>query len=581
MEYNLTSCNPNDYLLYLRKSRADNECETVEETLSKHEMQLQDFAIRLLGNRIPEHNIFREVVSGETIQDRPDIQKILSLIESPSVCGVFVIDPQRLSRGDWEDGGKILSSFRYSRTLILTPPKIYDLNNKFDYDFFKMELSRGNDYLEYTKEILRRGRVASVKNGNFIGSVAPYGFDKITIDKTPSLVANKKEAEAVNIAAKKCVYDDLGWTAIGKDLERMGYKPRSAEHWNPYTLRDICINPVNIGKIRWNRRKVVKMYDDGKLVKKRPLNHGEDSMLVDGNFDGIMDPELYYKLIKKVGIMTKEKSNTSLINPFAGLLYCKCGHAMIYRSYNKDGVERSAARLICTHHSHCNTKSVLFDVAYEAIIDCLEDTVKDFAFKLQHDTSMDTYALQTKMLAEQREELKRLEAKQEELYDFLEDGIYTKDVFLQRSDRLKSKREEVEKQIKYLQDNTVEPVDYSEKISTFKDVINALKDNSISAKHKNSLLKTIIKRIDYDRAEVTEQDGKTYICTYRKRGDLTAAPLETTATLSADATRSDAWHYFQSHIGREHKILKIVRDYQHRTVYDASKPVFKVHLNDF
>ena len=581
MEYNLTSCNPNDYLLYLRKSRADNECETVEETLSKHEMQLQDFAIRLLGNRIPEHNIFREVVSGETIQDRPDIQKILSLIESPSVCGVFVIDPQRLSRGDWEDGGKILSSFRYSRTLILTPPKIYDLNNKFDYDFFKMELSRGNDYLEYTKEILRRGRVASVKNGNFIGSVAPYGFDKITIDITPTLVANKKEAEAVNIAAKKCVYDDMGWTSIGKSLELMGYKPRSAEHWNPYTLRDICINPVNIGKIRWNRRKVVKMYDDGKLVKKRPLNHGEDSMLVDGNFDGIMDPELYYKLIKKVGIMTKEKSNTSLINPFAGLLYCKCGHAMIYRSYHKNGVERSAARLICTHHSHCNTKSVLFDVAYEAIINCLEDTVKDFTFKLQHDNSMDTYALQTKMLIEQREELKRLDAKQEELYDFLEDGIYTKDVFLQRSDRLKSKREEVEKQIKYLQDNTVEPVDYSEKISTFKDVINALKDNSISAKHKNSLLKTIIKRIDYDRVEITNQDGKSYICTYRKRGDLTAAPLETTATLSANATRSDAWHYFQSRIGKEHKILKIIRDCQYRTVYDASKPVFKVHLNDF
>lgn len=581
MEYNLTSCNPNDYFLYLRKSRADNECETVEETLSKHERQLQDFAIRLLGNRIPEHNIFREVVSGETIQDRPDIQKILSLIESSSVCGVFVIDPQRLSRGDWEDGGKILSSFRYSRTLILTPPKIYDLNNKFDYDFFKMELSRGNDYLEYTKEILRRGRVASVKNGNFIGSVAPYGFDKITIDKTPSLIANKKEAEAVNIAAKKCVYDDMGWTAIGKSLECMGYKPRNTEHWNPYTLRDICINPVNIGKIRWNRRKVVKMYDDGKLIKKRPINHSEDAILVDGNFDGIMDPELYYKLIKKAGIMTKEKSNTSLINPFAGLLYCKCGHAMIYRSYHKNGVERSAARLICTHHSHCNTKSVLFDVAYEAIIDCLEDTVKDFAFKLQHDTSMDTYALQTKMLTEQREELKRLDAKQEELYDFLEDGIYTKEVFLQRSDRLKSKREEVEKQIKYLQDNTVEPVDYAEKLATFKDVINALKDNSISAKHKNSLLKTIIKRIDYDRAEVTDQDGKTYICTYRKRGDLTAAPLETTATLSADATRSDAWHYFQSHIGREHKILKIVRDCQYRTVYDASKPVFKVHLNDF
>ena len=64
MEYNLTSCSPNDYFLYLRKSRADNEYETVEETLAKHERQLQDFAIRLLGNRIPEHNIFARSFPG-------------------------------------------------------------------------------------------------------------------------------------------------------------------------------------------------------------------------------------------------------------------------------------------------------------------------------------------------------------------------------------------------------------------------------------------------------------------------------------------------------------------------------------
>ena len=129
MDYNFTQFTVYDFLLYLRKSRADNEYETVEETLAKHETELQNFAIRLLGAKIPECNIFREVVSGETIQERPDIQKVLSAIESGSVRGVFVIDPQRLSRGDWEDGGKILSSFKYSDTLILTPAKIYDLNN--------------------------------------------------------------------------------------------------------------------------------------------------------------------------------------------------------------------------------------------------------------------------------------------------------------------------------------------------------------------------------------------------------------------------------------------------------------------
>ena len=35
------------------------------------------------------------------------MKRVLSAIESPDVKGVLVVDPQRLSRGDWEDGGRI------------------------------------------------------------------------------------------------------------------------------------------------------------------------------------------------------------------------------------------------------------------------------------------------------------------------------------------------------------------------------------------------------------------------------------------------------------------------------------------
>ena len=127
-------------LMYLRKSRADNPQETVEEVLERHERILQESAVRLMGLPVPEEYIYREVVSGETIEDRPKMKELLSAIENPDVKGILVVDPQRLSRGDWEDGGRILSSFRYSHTLIHTPQKTYDLNNKFDYKFFKMEL---------------------------------------------------------------------------------------------------------------------------------------------------------------------------------------------------------------------------------------------------------------------------------------------------------------------------------------------------------------------------------------------------------------------------------------------------------
>ena len=236
------------YLMYLRKSRADGEDETVEEVLAKHERMLQKLAVEKFGHPIPGNSIYREVVSGETIEDRPEMKRVLSAIESPDVKGVLVVDPQRLSRGDWEDGGRILSSFKYSNTLIVTPPKTYNLYDQYDYRFFKMELSRGNDYLEYTKEILKRGRENSIEAGRYLGSVAPYGYEKVFVDKAPTLTPNAKEAEAINIAVRKCVYDGMGWTFIARELDSMGYKPRSGGKWNPYSLRDICINPVNIGK---------------------------------------------------------------------------------------------------------------------------------------------------------------------------------------------------------------------------------------------------------------------------------------------------------------------------------------------
>ena len=46
------------WLMYLRKSRQDDPNETVEETLSKHETNLQEWAVRELGYAIPEENIY-------------------------------------------------------------------------------------------------------------------------------------------------------------------------------------------------------------------------------------------------------------------------------------------------------------------------------------------------------------------------------------------------------------------------------------------------------------------------------------------------------------------------------------------
>ena len=73
-------------IIYLRKSRSDDPATTVEEVLSRHENILQEYAVREWGARIPEDRIYREVVSGETIKDRPVMQHVMKILETGLAC---------------------------------------------------------------------------------------------------------------------------------------------------------------------------------------------------------------------------------------------------------------------------------------------------------------------------------------------------------------------------------------------------------------------------------------------------------------------------------------------------------------
>ena len=256
-----------EYIMYLRKSRQDDPTETVEEVLKKHEIQLQDYALNNFHYRIPNDDIYREVVSGETIDDRPMIQAVLKRIEDENIKGVLVIDCQRLTRGDMLDCGIIVHSFRYTNTLIITPQKTYTLSDKYDRKFFEMELSRGSDYLDYTKEILRRGRDASKRRGNYIGSVAPYGYDRIKIGKDWTLKPNN-ESQYVKLIFERYT-QGVGTFDIVNEIEKLGAKPRNSKSFDYNRITDIIKNPVYVGKIKVNEDETFKVMQDGKLVKKR------------------------------------------------------------------------------------------------------------------------------------------------------------------------------------------------------------------------------------------------------------------------------------------------------------------------
>ena len=167
---------------YLRKSRSDDPLLTVEEVLANHAQELDEWVEtnQAEGGPIPEENIFREVVSGETIDGRPEMLRMLRLIESPKIKAIVCKEPSRLSRGDLMDIGYLVKILRYTGTYVFTPRGSYDLRDDRDREQFERELMRGNDYLEYQKKILKDGKLLAVKNGCYIGSYAPYGYKKVS-----------------------------------------------------------------------------------------------------------------------------------------------------------------------------------------------------------------------------------------------------------------------------------------------------------------------------------------------------------------------------------------------------------------
>lgn len=100
-----------------------------------------------------------------------------------------------------------------------------------------------------------------------------------------------------------------------------------------------------------------------------------------------------------------------------------------------------------------------------------------------------------------QEELANLEIKQTELYDLLEEKVYTKEVFLMRNEKLAQERKELQEKIKKAKEFKPSADDTRRKYYSLHEALNALEDESISAKAKNNLLKNIVEVIYYLKNE--------------------------------------------------------------------------------
>lgn len=504
------------YAIYLRKSRADIEAESngEGETFARHEFLLQETA-KKLGLCIDK--IYREIVSGETIQARPIMQQLLKDVEAKMWDGVLVMEVERLARGDTVDQGLVARAFQYSFTSIITPTKTYRPWEEFDEEYFEFGLFMSRR--EY-KTILRRmqnGRAASAHEGKYCGSVPPYGYCRVKLphEKGFTLQIVPDQAEMIRFIFQWAAFGveengtniRLGASKIAQRLTAMQIPtPSGKSVWSASSILDILHNPVYCGKIRWGSRAQIKSVSNGQMIHHRPRKKLSETQLIMGRHPPIISADVWELAQKGISphLLVPSHTDCCLKNPFAGLLVCAdCGHCLTRRPGRmKNGICQPDL-LICTT-AGCHNIGSRMDFIEQAVLHTLYNWLGESNFSLPTVAAPNTSEQELALLKNSKE---RLLQQAQTIYSLLENGIYSPDIFRERIQKNKAEILQADARIEALQESCT-----SSSCQEISSQITAKRMLSVysqsSAEEKNQLLKLLFSKIEY-RKTVRGQGHET------------------------------------------------------------------------
>lgn len=496
-----------NYAIYLRKSRRDILAEAAgdAETLERHLETLRALAKKMNLNVT---RVYAEVVSGESIESRPQMQALLRDVETGIYDGVLVVEVERLARGDTSDQGRVAKTFKFSNTKIITPAKIYDPNNEFDEEYFEFGLFMSRREYQAIRRRLIAGMSASCREGKYTGNKPPFGYHrkKLKGEKGWTLEVAPDQAAVVRMIFDWYVNglnaEKVGFSKIAYELNRLNLPSPSGNPWTRYGVQGILRNPVYAGYIKDGYRKEVKKIIDGKTVRSRPVNH--DAQLYPGRHQAIISQDVWEAASSAFQKRLKSSDNRvhPMQNPLSGLVVCSCCHkTMVRRPYNNG----APAGLICTSPG-CPTVSSYLHMVEQRVLDALDEWLLSAELpgpEALPDNSAKISVLESGIQSCQID-LDEVNGQIDKQYDLLERGIYTEEVFFNRNAQMRKRRDELKTQLNDLISELEKESSRGTAIRNLLPTLRTIHDvyhTLTSPVEKNNLLKEVIDHIEYTKTD--------------------------------------------------------------------------------
>jgi site-specific DNA recombinase len=496
---------------YLRKSREDQEAESrgEGETLAKHKKALFKTA-NAYGINVTK--IFEEVVSGESIIHRPEMLNLLKEIEAGKWKSVFCMDIDRLGRGKMQDQGLIIETFKQAKTKIVTPRKIYDLNDEWDEEYTEFESFMARKELKIITRRLQGGRIRSLEDGNYLGTVPPYGY---LIEKKAHkryLVKHPEQCEPTSLIWS--LYKlNMGTNKIANELNRMGYLSYTGKKWSASSILAILKNPAYAGVNAW--RKVASKKSTTRVGRETKLRPREEQIWV---YD-CHEPYITIEEFEKVQDMLSKKYHPpyqlgrGITNPLAGLIKCDiCGSSMVYRPYQ----HQQYPHLVC-YNKHCINKSCRFEYVEKKVLEVLQLWLNEYHIQWSNFKSNErdnTINIKEKAYKNLKKELEQLEKQKDNLHNLLEREIYNIDTYLKRFLKLSERITNIQKNIEDVKFSLLDEIqsktsrkDIIPKVEKILDIYERMNNPT----EKNKLLKSVLKHASYRKEKWQKGDNFTLV----------------------------------------------------------------------
>ncbi len=300
-----------------------------------------------------------DAVSGASAENRGQFQEMIRFVESSGgeIKAVLCYDISRFGRTDTDEAGY----YRY-RLKKVGCEVIYVAENLPD--------SRAGDLLRDVKQWQKRehlvdlsrdtarGLVSVAEKGFSTGRRAPYGYDRMLLDKDGNKIRRLRDKEAVRKEKSDKVTfvsgDPFKVEVVREifrlaDEEQMGIRKIAAilnsrripspngGKWSTSTLRFLLHNPAYKGSTVYNRRTMGKFHSirNGKAVERSDqgvkLNPKEEWIIREKAHQALVSPEIFDRVQKRLDERSRACNGYRMRSNYllSGLVLCRnCGNKM-------------------------------------------------------------------------------------------------------------------------------------------------------------------------------------------------------------------------------------------------------------